>query len=131
LAFAALVAVVTDVFHIASAAVTLSQANSHVPHDIRKEPISRATFTYRDKEPVLVWGEATADASAVNSDVPVAAYATYDRQAHNKTGWGQLWISTTNEVPMLEAMFAAGMFFAKQSMAFFGCQDFSAPLSSF
>jgi hypothetical protein len=112
-------------FHPALAAVTLTAqhaASNHKPHDIRAEPISKATFAYLDNEPYLLWGEATDDTQKyVNRDAPVAAYATYNREAHNRTGWGELWITTTTEVPMLEAMFAAGMLSEPCDVLFICC----------
>lgn len=111
--FASLTVCAALLAHGALGAVTLS-SNGGIPEyrDVSVEPISSATLFFVDSVPVLHWGEAgPAPASAANSlysDAPVAAYATYDRASHNATGWGRLWLTTTADVPMLDAIYAAG-----------------------
>lgn len=97
--------------HAGLGAVVLKQGgNLHV--DVESEPVSSATLFFVDDVPVLHWGEASyrpqMGANSLYDDAPVAAYAVYDRSAHNATGWGKLWITTTRDVPMLDSMYAAG-----------------------
>lgn len=94
---------------LASAAVTLTRGPA-ATGPVADASVSSATLFFADGLPVVWWGEASAEpAAAANSLNSVAAYATYDRAAHNSTGFGQLWITTTQKVPSLDAMFAAGM----------------------
>lgn len=95
---------------LASAAVTLTRGPA-ANGPVEGASVSSATLFFDNGLPVVWWGEASAEpvAAGLNALNPVAAYATYDRAAHNATGFGQLWITTTQKVPTLDAMFAAGI----------------------
>lgn len=89
---------------------TESAENTYITD--RAVPVSRATLFYRDDVPVIHWGEASFQpetaANEVYGDSPVGAYAIYDREGHNATGWGKLWVVTHPNVSLDSAMYAAG-----------------------
>lgn len=114
-----LILAVALLFTVGHGAVVLTANERNGYKDLRSEALSSATLFFVDDLPILHWGEASPEpivaSNSIYDGAPVAAYATYDRAGHNQTGWGKLWITTTANVPMLDAMYAAGTLHFKLS----------------